>query len=101
MIDISVDSFLQLFVQALLSSAECAQPTVRPGPNVGRRSCKWYDVDYQSARRDARKALSLFRKAGAKTDREQYVQFRNMYKDLSEKRKIDIMKPLVSLLSIT
>ena len=93
MIDCNIDKALDFFTQTLHSVAQCMQCTVKTGMRV--RSCpRWFDLDCQLAKRDARKALTYSRNSGLAVDRKHYVILRNQYKTLIREKKETYSKEL-------
>jgi len=92
LIGTDVDSALQMFVETLHFHAECMQREIRVGACKKRTRAKWYDSECHLAKRNAKKALSLFRKTGTVDAKDQYVRLRNIYKGFIREKKNDYHK---------
>ena len=87
-LDTNIEKALKTFSDTLLHAGECMRRKVSFSTGAERSTCKWFDRECISKKRDARRALNRFQRTQLETDKLAYRQKRTVYKStIAEKKK--------------
>ena len=87
-LDTNIEKPLKTFSDTLQHAGECMRRKVSFSTGAERSTCKWFDRECISKKRDAQSALNRFQRTQLETDKPAYRQKRTEYKStIAEKKK--------------